>query len=294
MRFIPPRNWFRCIAEMPKPRLISVTIRAIVLRLLPKIVRVGEIQLAINPREHIMSGLLALGFYENFERLVFDRVLKPGMVVLDIGANVGLYTALAAARVGEEGAVFAFEPEPKNHSLLQETIRLNGFRNVHAHEVAVSDVPGTVKLYLSDENMGDHRIYGEDTGREAVEVPMVVLDDFLASCGSRKVDVVKMDIQGAEEKAIAGMERILAENAELSILTEFWPWGVRRCGGDPSRLLRKFRELGFDVYQLDERAERMWPVSDDSKLLAMDSEEQAANLYLQRGPLKNGLRELRG
>ncbi len=285
-------KFLKTLATMNKPKPVSAVIRFIVLRLLPRTLRVDGVRIAINQRDHIMSGLLALGFYETFERTLFLRLVKPGMTVLDVGANIGIFTALAASRVGKGGAVFSFEPGPENFALLQETVRLNGFDNVVARQAAVADQPGTLRLYLSELNMVDHRIYDADESRPSVEVETVTVDEALAAQGAKRVDVLKIDIQGAEAKAFAGMSRTLADNPNLRILAEFWPWGLRRCGGDPHALLEKFRALGFRIHVLDARRDRLREITDDAELLASETETDYFNLYLQRGALASELLDL--
>ena len=140
------------------------------------------------------------------------------MRVLDIGANVGYYTALLADRVGPAGHVTAFEPEPGNHAVLRRTIAVNGFPNVEAVQGAVSQSSGESFLFLSELNQGDHRLYAT-AGRRRIAVPILAIDSFLPP--ETLIDFVKMDIQGSEGLALRGMLQTLRRSPNIQILTEF-------------------------------------------------------------------------
>src|SRR5262245_590665 len=97
--------------------------------------------------------------YEPIEtRLVMDLV-KPNQVVLDIGANIGYYTLIFSKLVGPGGRVYAFEPHPTNFSLLDRNVQTNGYKNATVVRKAVADATGSLKLYESELNSADHRIY---------------------------------------------------------------------------------------------------------------------------------------
>ncbi len=101
------------------------------------------------------------------------------MTVIDIGANVGLYTALAAFNVGEQGKVIAFEPSEDNFHFLQKTIARNGFKNTESYQIAISDHNGKGEFFLSDENMAAHRIYDSKDGRRSIPIELMTLDHFI-------------------------------------------------------------------------------------------------------------------
>ena len=117
--------------------------------------------------------------------------VKPGEVVIDIGANVGYYTLIAARLVGETGRVYAFEPDPTNFAILDKNVRLNGFRNVVLEQKAVSNEPGSIELFLHEGAAGDHRIYQFFQDQGAVEVEAVALDDYFEDVNG-KIDFEKL------------------------------------------------------------------------------------------------------
>ena len=191
--------------------------------------------------------------FEPGETRFFKETLRPGQVVLDVGANIGYFTLLFAQQVGPHGHVYALEPEPRNFELLQRNIALNGFSNVTAMRRAAWHEPSTLMLYLNEENRGDHRAYPSEESRIGVSIDAGPLDDLLADL-PRPIDVVKIDIQGAEYNAVRGMRELLTRNRDVQVLTEFWPGGLRRCGSDPASYLSLFRELGFDFYTVHDTA----------------------------------------
>ena len=196
--------------------------------------------------------LLEWGFYEKYETALFKRLVKKGMVVVDIGANIGYYTLLASHLVGEEGRVFAFEPDPNNYELLLKNIEINGYRNVIPVKSAVFSKSGRMKLFLDKNNLGGHSLSEANVDKSSfITVEAVRLDDFFKNIDV-KIDVVKMDVQGLEMHVLEGMTDSVNQNANLKIITEFWPFGLRNAGSSPLMFLRKLFELGFVLYRIEQ------------------------------------------
>jgi FkbM family methyltransferase len=145
--------------------------------------------------------------------------VKPGMTVVDLGANIGLYTLQFASLVGPSGRVFAFEPGPLSFGLLKTNLALNGYRNVTVENAAVSDFSGETELHICSTGESDNRIAGFETYEsERVPVRCFALDDYFKP-GTR-VDFIKIDIQGAEAKALQGMRRMLIDNPLIQLFVE--------------------------------------------------------------------------
>ncbi|QQS44048.1 FkbM family methyltransferase [Candidatus Roizmanbacteria bacterium] len=204
-------------------------------------------------------GLSLNGSYEEFETEIVQKEIKRGDVVLDIGANIGYYTLIFARLVGEKGMVFAFEPDPTNFALLKKNVEMNGYKNVVLVSKAVSDKSGTVRLYLCEENKGDHRIYNSGDERDILDVECIRLDDYFDK--NQHLDFIKMDIQGAEGLALQGMQELLKRNDSVKIITEFWPIGLKRSGISTKTVLTFLRDLGFSLYELDENTKQLDPVN---------------------------------
>jgi len=230
--------------------------------IIPKQAILLEGAVMLNPADPVVSGALMLGVYEKFETELMRKILKPGMTVLDVGANVGYYTAIAAYRVGNHGRVIAFEPDPVNFSFLNATIKANAFQNVSAHQAALGDRNDETTLFKSPSNMGDHRMYAFPESTETITVPLMTLDDFVKSQGLQKIDVIKMDIQGAEGQALRGMMNALGAQKSVTLITEFWPKGLKAAGTDPRWFLETLHDLNFSIMHIDEASFTVRNISD--------------------------------
>ncbi len=172
--------------------------------------------------------------------------IKEGAVVLDVGANIGLFTCLMAKLAGPKGKVYAFEPEPKNLELLRENVSRNGLNNVVVLRKGLSDKPGVSKVAPG----GAHAAFGgseEDSG--SAEAELVRLDD-IPEVAAERVALVKMDIIGYEAKALGGMRGTLLRNKNAVILSAFCPEFLKRAGDNGEKYLRGLSELGFRIFQI--------------------------------------------
>jgi len=149
-----------------------------------------------------------VGTYE-IERLrAFANAISPGATVYDIGANVGIYTLLAATKAGPSGTVYSFEPLDSNLQHLERHLKLNGVQNCNVLKVAVSNVNGMRRFCAAswDFSMGRLSPEGE------IQVPSVTLDSCVyGEKNLRPPDVMKIDVEGAELEVLQGAERIIAE-----------------------------------------------------------------------------------
>ena len=208
--------------------------------------------------EGIARQLLIKGIYEEEETRFFLDWLKPGMAVLDIGANFGYFTLLAAKAVGREGRVVSFEPEPANFALLARNIELNGYTHARGYPIALSDHAGTVRLFTDAANLGNPSFSEQNVPASGrfVDVPTVTLDAFLA--GERdmpaRFDLLKMDVQGAEALVMAGAKELLARDRPW-LLLELWPKGLRNMGADPLAFLRGLGSLGYTARRVSASGE---------------------------------------
>ena len=207
--------------------------------------------------------LLEWGFYEKYTTALFKSLVKKGMVVVDVGANVGYYTLLAAHLVGDEGKVFAFEPDPYNFSLLCKNIEINGYRNVIPVREAIFSKSGKVKLFLDKNNLGGHSLSEANVDISgSITIEATSLDDYFKNIDG-KIDVVKMDVQGLEMDVLEGMTNTINQNDNLQIITEFWPMGLRNSGSSPAGFLNKLIKCGFTLHQIEQYVE---PISVDHLL----------------------------
>jgi FkbM family methyltransferase len=217
--------------------------------------------------------------FEAYERALFSRVLRPGMVVVDIGANIGLYTLIAAEKVGREGRVIAYEPDPSNFQNLLSNLKLNGFDHVDARPKAVADQSRSLRLYLSQLHRGLHQIHPFEGEARYVDVPGVSLDEDLKEI--EKVNVIKMDVQGAECLALQGMQGLLSRSPNVCIFCEFWLEGIQKSGCDPKQFMVILENLGLHVYQIHESQREIRLIPKDS---LFHSAPRELNLLMTRDP----------
>jgi FkbM family methyltransferase len=163
--------------------------------------------------------------YEPNVTCALRAVLRPGMSLLDIGANIGYFTLLGASIVGKTGSVVAVEPNPDKIKLLTMSAEANGFANVKVLQSAASDCRGELLLETADRIGFVSRI----ESRTTIKIPAVPLDEEIRN---QRVDVIKIDIQGFEPKALRGLDGTLAGQKPV-VITEFHPAGLRKVLGIP-------------------------------------------------------------
>ena len=192
--------------------------------------------------------------FEPEETNFFRSILKQGMVVADIGAHIGYFTTLFASAVGPSGRIFAFEPDARNFKLLERNIRCNQLPNVTAFNCALGARVGEAHLYISPSlNQGDHRLYNSgESERKSISVSMDTLDHIFLDQFNSRLDVIKMDVQGYEQKVLEGGIRTLRANPNLIILTEFWPYGLEKAGGSAMSFFDLLAETDFSPFVLKE------------------------------------------
>ena len=181
------------------------------------------------------------------ERQLLRRTLFAGAVVVDVGANIGIYSQFFSRCVGPTGAVHSFEPSPDNFKRLRAATRK--LANVRLSQAAVGECSGKAELYLSDKLNVDHRTYAaEGDSRRAVPIDVIALDDYFKP--GERVDLIKMDIQGYELHALRGANRVLADNPAAKLLLEFWPYGLKQAGATWIELVHTLKSKRLAVHQV--------------------------------------------
>jgi FkbM family methyltransferase len=178
-------------------------------------------RILIHPDEHIGRTIFFFGDLSPRLSWVCSRVLGPGDTVVDVGANYGVVTLLAAAAVGPTGRLHAFEPQPGIAALLRRSIGLNGMSQVEVHEVALSDRDGEMDLYVPDENLGAgslSRILDEPGATFQVQVR--TSGPFLEALALGPVKLLKIDIEGHEPEFLRGARDFLAASPPDVIIME--------------------------------------------------------------------------
>lgn len=213
-------------------------------------------QITLDLDDWIAYQIFLTGFYDvetNHTRF-FRRLVREGMVVIDVGAHIGYYTLQAAVRVGERGQVHAFEPVSYSFSRLTENIRVNGLANVSAHRCVVRDRAGIADVHVADAwNRGASGFTPPENVSGLVErVPAVTLDEYAKSAGLAAVDLVKIDVEGAEMAVLKGMSRLL-EQPRLQLLIEVKEGHLKSQGSSPEELLNYLSRAGFLPWKITRR-----------------------------------------
>jgi FkbM family methyltransferase len=198
-----------------------------------------------NSSDREMGVLMALGVYEPRTVRLVRQLVKPGMRVIDVGAQTGFYTCLMASRVGHEGYVYALEPMPASFDLLERNVRENDFQErVSLVRAAASNERSTIRATV----LSNMYVIGSEDGDERAPIDAIRLDDLVDA----PVDLVKIDVEGHEPAAIDGMRALLARRKPL-IISEVNSYWLRTCSGESAADYVDFlSSLGYDVYNVDD------------------------------------------
>jgi FkbM family methyltransferase len=208
-------------------------------------------QMALDSDEY-MQRRFYYHCYEAPAVRFFKRWLTAGDVVLDVGAHVGLFSLLAARLVGPHGEVHAFEPVPANFDRLEQNVELNRFANVRPNRTAVGDAEGEVSLGLRDEELVGNSTCDYTVGAAlgSVTAPVTTLDSYLTVRATPRARLVKMDVEGFEYRALAGLERTLAEAPPDAIMLELNALLLHEHGSSPTRLIEQLQDHGYELHRL--------------------------------------------
>lgn len=218
-------------------------------------------------------GLSVFGVFEPFMTKIIAGEIKEGDTVVDVGASIGYYTLMFARLVGEKGRVYAFEPAPEIFALLEKNVKANGYKNVILSNKAVSDKAGKAMLYLCDYNNMAHTMSKTRAGAKSVEIETIKLDDYFKDHGG-KIDLVKIDIEGAECAAVRGMEQTLRKNRSVKLVTEYYPRWLSSFGSSGKEYLGLISSLGFGISDINEETEQVEPSTADKVLKKYSPEKK--------------------
>lgn len=236
----------RSPVERGKWRLLKFVGPSLIIELEPGLF-IRPLGLSTLEKEIILTGT-----HEPKTIQAFAALLNLGMTAMDVGANIGQYALVAANRVGSQGHVHAFEPTPSLAAHVRRNLELNGFENATVHPVAVSDTPGRAMLNFaeaSEPNMNS--IVTGETAAGGLIVPTVTLDDYVAEHSIGPVDVVKMDIEGAELQALRGATKLLSGADSPVLVLELNPKTLRYSGHTPDELLGLLASHGYAFYPVE-------------------------------------------
>ena len=190
------------------------------------------------------------GIHEKIITNLIKKEIHSGDVVLDIGAHIGYYTLQFANLVGSTGKVYAFEPEPKNFELLKKNVQINKHDNVVLIQKIVSDKVGIVEFFISKFDSIGNKLFKSDESGSSIKVGSTTLDEYFKDL-KKKIDFIKMDIQGGEGKATLGMKNLLKENKNLKIIQQWAPEPLKQNHTNPEDHLKFLQHIGYKFYEID-------------------------------------------
>ncbi len=230
---------------------------------------------------HISAPIIAGAEHEPHVATVLRERLGEGDVVLDVGANIGNFTMLAASRVGRGGRVIAVEPIARNRQLIRRAVQANAFDQVQIIAGAASDRAGTIQLRTHPETSNSATLSAAgDRLRErrgsSRTLPTLALDDHLG--GLERLDLLKIDIEGMEPLALRGLEHTITRLRPI-LLSEFHPWAIERATAtDPIDYLRWLRRFYPAITILHRNGSRQRCVEPEAVMQVWREENQRAGL----------------
>ncbi|MDQ3929139.1 MAG: FkbM family methyltransferase [Chloroflexota bacterium] len=247
------------ISDVAHTRLLS---RSFVMNT-PNPVEIAGLRIYHDGRPSYHLQMLAMGTHDRDVVSLLDTFVKPGMTVLDVGAHFGYFSLLSARLSGPEGTVWAFEPVPHVVRLLARNIEANNFGGrIHVVPRAVSNTPGRTTIYVNLAESMTSTLYpgaatmdtpakqrvnaGSNRPRlRPIEVVCTSLDEWAARQNWPRVDIVKIDIEGAEEAALRGMVQMSKRNPRLKLIVEFNPKTLTAAGVSIGAFWKALQGCGF-------------------------------------------------
>jgi FkbM family methyltransferase len=214
--------------------------------------RSGGVELRGFLRHRSFLADVSSGIHEPYVVEVLLGELRPGAVFVDVGAHVGLYTLRAAERISPGGRIVSFEADPYTAVALSANVKRAELGNVRVISKAVSDHVGSTGFWLSAGTYSSS-LYRRPSmaSVERVEIDATTID---AEVGPADDLVIKIDVEGAELDALGGLERTVAESGRAVLVVEVNPSALAEAGRTPAELIARLRELGLELWRIDEEA----------------------------------------
>jgi FkbM family methyltransferase len=228
-------------------------------------------------------GLSVFGRYnEEFELSLFEEEISNESVVLDIGANIGLYSLAAAGHNAK--TVYSFEPDPVSYTNLKRNIETNHCVNVLLQNVAVSDKSGSADLSLGSRyplDRGNLHLISKPlgSGQSHITIDTISLDEFFVN-RPKQINIVKIDVEGHEYEVLRGMSNLIQTNKSMKFFLELNPFALDRNGTDANAFIEYLYCISSSYYYIDEINRSKMEVSKEwlLKFVADKREDQHINL----------------
>ena len=237
----------------------------------PFVIPLGEGLKIEIPKTGSGAAIYYRGFSEPDTADFVQRFLRPGMIMIDVGAHIGEYTLLGAQAVGDSGQVHAFEPQAPIFPILNNNVQLNKLKNVILCQSAVCDYVGELEFEISNEpsmsSIRKHKSFGQ--GGRIVKVPTTSLNNYWANYSS-KIDLIKVDVEGAEKFVFHGATNLINRSASdaPTWIFEYGPRAYADFNYKPDELLSFIQSYGYSI----------WQYSSSKQLYAFDPNAQLPDI----------------
>lgn len=216
-----------------------------------------NVKIRCYPDSRSAAAVIYCGLYDYHEMNFLLRYLRPEDSFIDIGANIGVYTLLAASKI-RSGSIYSFEALPKNYQRLQENLKLNQFNQVKTYELAISDYQGTVALNLAE---GDSMPFISQTAtKNTITVPTNTLDNLLQNQSFANLTLAKMDIDGAEILAFKGAISLLKQQRPYVWILEIND-AVNNFGHQKQDIVELLSSYGYSLYSYNADTNQLQPIT---------------------------------
>ena len=217
-----------------------------------------------------------------------NQILGQGMVFIDVGANDGLFSLFASQRVGDEGMVWAFEPSDREFTRLEQNLTLNQLRNVRPFRIALADHSGDGNLAIAGFEHEGQNTLGDFVHRRVElirteRVSLRALDDLVGQENLLKVDVIKLDVEGAEQRVLEGARGVLSRFRPIVLFEALDP-ALQKQGGSVEKLIDIFRSLQYRLFTFSPITGLLTPASSDSladNMIAMPAEHPIEGRFMK-------------
>lgn len=226
------------------------------------------LKIEVAPTDYLQNLIYYTGTFEDHCLSVLCKLLRPGDYLLDIGANIGLFSLESARIVKENGMVYAFEPNSENYNHLLNNIKLNNFTNINAMHFGIGKSHSEISLRLpKGGNKGEYTI-GDVEGDIIENICIEKMDDVVTNEDIKKVNFIKMDIEGAEIDALIGMKETIKKHRPIFIV-EIWRDALRRFNYTPFDLVNFFQDLNYLGREISKKG--LFELTDPEDIVEVDA-----------------------
>jgi FkbM family methyltransferase len=253
-------------------------------------VTVSGLRLQGQLSDTIHGAVYFFGMWEPALTRYLNQHLDEGDVLIDVGANVGVHTMLAAQRVGPTGRVHAIEASPRIHAILRANLAANGLHNVTTYNLAAADRAETVTLSLHDQNnLGTTTTRAEPSSAAVVRetVQAMPLPDIVPRADLRRARMIKIDVEGAEWSVLQGLAPVMAElRPDISIVVEVDREALASQGVSVAQFLEFFESRGYQAMRLPDHSAALCINGAPTDLVPVNRNFEMADLLFRRGGVR--------